>query len=226
MMDVIFDSMSIARRVGAQVGAQIEVDRVINEWYRYSEKLKLERDQAQRLAEAYSNSLKSCRKELEIVKMDLDNWKKEIASLSGKLKSRTAELGMEKKRISRLNAAKLARKLHVDQVLQVIQKQNTDLSQEVGKQRQLKEKDLAHLTARITDERRYLLATRARLVGVEKIYGALVSEIFERGEIAKYKALQDTMRRKILLSAWNDIVSAAAPYLPSLRFSYESLPFD
>lgn len=226
MMDVILDSMIIAGRVGAQVGAQIEVDRVINEWYQFSENLKLERDHAQRQAEKYFNQLKCCQKELQAIKSELDNRKNEIVSLSGKLKSRTTELEAAKNKISSLEVSQGAQKKHVDEVFKLLQKQNKELSQDAIEQRKLKEKDAARLTAKINEERRYLLATRARLVGVEKNYGSLVSEIFENGEITKYTALQDGVRRKILLSAWNDVVSSAAPYAPSLRFSYESLPCD
>lgn len=224
MIDVIQDSMLIAARFGAQLGAQMEVDRVINEWARHSANLEQQRDHARQIADKYLASSKAYEQELDSANSKLASLKTELASVSQKLNSRNADLIAAQAKISKMEKALCAQKLRTSEIIDELKKKNEALAEGVKRQICLRNEDRREFSSRVAKANHFLLATRARLSGSERIYGELVSEIFDRGEINRYDALKDTSRRKTLVAAWNEVVRSPVSYTPSLNFSYESLP--
>lgn len=226
MIDVIFDSMMVAGRVGAQIGAQIEIDQTIDAWYRYSEDLKLARDQAKQQAEINLRLAQAFQCELENCKVQLENREKEISSTSKNLKLLVKELNTAKEKISFLDRSLIRYKFHMNNAYDIVIKENKKLSKELILERELKSQVISDLVKHRNEERRYLIATRARLVGLERVYGSLVSEIFDAGEMNKFLSLRNTYRRSTLLLAWNQIVASDSIFKPSIIFSYERLPYE
>lgn len=217
MIDVIQESIQVAARFGAQLGMQLEFDRVIGEWESYSNALKTDLNTSRQQAEKYLAL--SRHYEQQIVEKDA-----KLKSAERELKSRFDELQKEKQKFENMKSSIQSQKKQSVEDCDNLQKKCKKIENQLfllSNQNKLKIRDLSK---ELNKKNCYLLATRARLVGVERVYGSLLSEIFMNGEVRRYQALQDDSRKKVLLTSWNDVVLARSEYTPSLHFSYESLP--
>jgi len=213
MMNEIQSAVLAASRVGYDVGRQMQVDRLINEWAQYANSYKAQRDDAweeirslkAKLAEAQEE-----RRALQAKLKDSDTQVKSLGANASILERKNASLSND---VASLRGWK-------ERALNLVQKhvQESEASKKVeeGERKKLVEK-LNLQTARLT-------ATWARLTGAERVLGRLVSELLDRAPTVNLEMLDDGQRRSVLERAWIDVIKSKAKYEPALSFTFEPLP--
>jgi len=212
-MNEIQSAVLAASRVGYDVGRQMQVDRLINEWAQYANSYKAQRDDAweeirslkAKLAEAQEE-----RRALQAKLKDSDTQVKSLGANASILERKNASLSND---VASLRGWK-------ERALNLVQKhvQESEASKKVeeGERKKLVEK-LNLQTARLT-------ATWARLTGAERVLGRLVSELLDRAPTVNLEMLDDGQRRSVLERAWIDVIKSKAKYEPALSFTFEPLP--
>ncbi|MHA4867251.1 hypothetical protein ACXZ1M_06075 [Duganella sp. PWIR1] len=213
MMNEIGSAVLAASRVGHDVGRQIQVDRVINEWVQYANSYKAQRDEAWEQIRSVKANLSKVQEELRALQAKLKSAETQVKSLrshANAVERKNVSLSDEVLGLTKFKRdAQHAMRLHSEQC-------NARRKTEDGTRKQLVEKlDL---------QSRRLIATWARLTGAERVLGRFVSEVVERAPTLKLEMLDDVQRRSVLERAWNDVVRSKAQYDPSLRFTFEPIP--
>jgi hypothetical protein len=96
MMQEIGSAMSIAGRVGYQVGRQLQVDSVINEWANHANSYKVQRDEAWHQIRSANAHLTALKKENERLLEDLARANSQLKAVNKTLEVRCAELKVAK----------------------------------------------------------------------------------------------------------------------------------
>ncbi|MYM96093.1 hypothetical protein [Duganella vulcania] len=213
MMDEIRGAVLSASRVGYEVGRQMQVDRVINEWVQHANSYKAQRDEAWdeiRSLKAKLSETQEERRVLQAKLKDSETQCKTFRASANTLERKNASLSDEVARLTKWKRDALASvQKHLSEV-------ETSKKTEEGERKKLVEK-LNLQTARLT-------ATWARLTGAERVLGRLVSELLDRAPTVKLEMLDDGQRRSVLERAWTDVVKSKAKYEPALSFTFEPLP--
>lgn len=227
MMKEIGSAVTAASLVGLEVGRQIQVDRVINEWAQYANSYKAQRDEARWEIRAVRAQRDEAWDEIRSLKAKLSETQEERRVLLAKLKDSETQV-----KSVRANTSALERK-------------NASLSDELARLTKWKQDALASVQKHLSevetwnkkkeDERKKLVeklnlqtarltATWARLTGAERVLGRLVSDLLDRAPTVELEMLDDGQRRSVLERAWTDVVKSKAKYEPALRFTFEPLP--
>ncbi|TFW18694.1 hypothetical protein [Duganella callida] len=213
MLNGITSAVAAASRAGYEVGRQIQVDRVINEWVQYANSYKAQRDEARGEVRSLKAKLAEAQEERRVLQAKLKDSETQVKNLranASTFERKNASLSDELARLTKWKRHALA---SVQKHLSEVEAWNKTKE---GERKALAEK-VNLQTARLT-------ATWARLTGAERVLGRLVSELLERAPTVKLEMLDDGQRRSVLERAWIDVVKSKAKYEPALSFTFEPLP--
>jgi chromosome segregation ATPase len=220
MMSEIGSSVLIAARIGAQVGRDMQVDRIIGQWQQRANTLEAQRDAAWRQIDSKNALLKEYDEHEDKLIAKLAALRKENARLTEESKREARlknaykdELAVQTKKLEKAQAAATTN----EKCAKVLQQRIEELKK-VGEEQRV----------RLEEQRRVentrLRATWARLAGVERVLGRLISEIVDQVPNIQFEMLVDEKRKAVLLKAWNEVAQSKARYEPCLRFTFAPLP--
>jgi chromosome segregation ATPase len=197
MMEEIGSAMTIAARVGYQVGRQWQVDRVINEWAEHANSYMVQRDEAWRQIELGNARIVALKKENAQLLEDLNRAKNQLKIANKALEVRGSELSDAKS-----SAAASDRR-----VTAALQQVN-----ELKKSEDQRRKDYAqHLEAVQAWGSAGIARGRARAKFVSSVARAehqillrLTMEIKRACPSLQLPSLDAAERKKIRMKAWED----------------------
>lgn len=219
-MHEIMGAVSAAGRAGYEIGRQIQVDRVINDWANYANGYRSQRNDAWRQIETSNIRLKNYQQQVEELQEQIASLKKKNLKLLDDLRRETNDKETYKKNLKVqiqktadvITIAKTSERRVIDAMHQVeVLKKNSDVHRQ-------------ELLVKLNLQTNRLTATWARLAGAERVLGRLVVELVERAPGLDLEMLDDKNRKTVLVKAWNEVVKSKARYEPLLSFTFAPLP--